>query len=157
MKICNIAVDLLPAQGANPLTIVSVPVNREVRLIELQTIVKVSSIEEIANYAETNAFMTPEEKDELFWRNALEAEKIGLNSSFSIGQTSVELINFLIFNRQPYYSDNLLSRYTSREDLYLQGGASLQIAAVDVGYGLLTGSDRITVWGTYELSDPFYE
>jgi hypothetical protein len=59
----------------------------------------------------------------------------------------VELARVSCLNRPPYYSINLLQFLTDNADLPLGTGSSLGVRVVDVGHGLLSGTDELIVHG----------
>jgi hypothetical protein len=156
MKVVNLCQQITSSAGATKISVLKVPANREIRVTELQLIIRLTSIEELAYY-EQQAFIDEEQKNALFWQNALTAQSKGLTTWFRKGGVDYDLLTFLLFRRNPYYQENLLERFSGRDELLLEGGTEILLSITDQGHGLLTETDRLTIWGTYFLSDAFYE
>jgi hypothetical protein len=63
----------------------------------------------------------------------------------------IRLLDFFIFCRQPYYVENLLTRYTGLSTLTLEPETKLYISIESTNSGLLASGDFLTVWGQAEI------
>jgi len=126
--------------------IVQAPRDTNVLIGELQVIIKLPSIAEMPAYNE-DPLLSETQKDALFWLQANSAQNKKI-ATFWEGQP---LLEFVIFRREPYYLENLLSRFTSLSSLTLQAGSSLSLEVLATNSGLLGNGDSITIWGQAEV------
>lgn len=156
MKVKNILTTITSANGTNQVSVLKLASNREAKLLELQAVIKLPSITELPTY-EQNAFLDDEQKNALFWSNSLTADNKTLNTHFKLGSTTQTLVSFPIFKRTPYYIENLKYRFTSQEELLMETGTEILISVTAGTTGNLSTNDSVLVFGTYLLSDAFYE
>lgn len=141
----NRTVTLNPDASVTLQEIASAPFDAPLVIQELQMIVKISSLVEVP-YLDNESYMTAEEKASIFWRNAAQYESMGCKLHLQEHDSPVtEVLSFLIFNRKPYYMEDLLSRFTSRAEYVLAPGNKLFLQMFGTGRGVLAGDDRLTI------------
>lgn len=148
----NLHKTITATQGSNKFSVFKAPPDREVAVIELHAIVDIQSIAEMNSYVD-DPLMTEEQKDSLFWREVQRSshKKLACYFRSNTGATEQKLLSFMIFNRRPYYMENLLMRFTSNAELRLQPDSELLVSIEATNSGFLTGNDRISIWGSIVL------
>ncbi len=109
-------------------------------------VVDLNSIQEVAYYAE-DAYLTEDQKNALFWKQALNSQSKKVVTWFGQGNQVERLLEFFIFGRQPYYVENLLTRFTGLSSLTLEPGRQIYISIENSNSGLLGSGDILTIWG----------
>lgn len=128
--------------------IIKAPDNNNVLISELQLIIKLPSITEMAIYAE-DVLLTQEQRDAIFWAAVNQAQNKKVVSYWNNG-TDNRLIEFIVFRRSPYYIENLLNRFTSTASFVLTAGTSLKLGIEATNSGLLGSGDSLIAWGQGE-------
>jgi hypothetical protein len=136
--------------AANKLLVVSAPVNAELVIRELVLVVNLNSIPEVPNYVEDN-YLTDDQKNALFWKQSLNSKSKKVVTWIGKNNDTTRLIDFFIFNRQPYYVENMLTRYTGLSTLTLEAETKLYLSIENTNSGLLGSGDWLTVWGQAQL------
>ncbi len=100
--------------------------------------------------------LTEAEKLQLYttleWANA----RMELSILKSINGTNwIEIARLSLQNRAPYYSVDLLPYFTKQADSIV-GDEWIALKVLDAGYGLLTGTDKLAVYGSCQLQAHHY-
>lgn len=136
-------------ENNNNNVVIAAPDNANVLISELQLIIRLPSIVEMPTYAD-DPLLSDEQRDAIFWYNANTAENKKVVTYWNNG-TANRLIDFIVFRREPYYIENLLTRFTSLSGFVLQAGTSLSLQIEATNSGLLGIGDSLRVWGQAEV------
>lgn len=131
---------LITNDGDN--TFISAPADANVLISELQLIIRLPSIPEIDVYSE-DPLLSDEQRNAIFWREA----SLKPNKKVATFFDGERLLEFIIFNRQPYYVEDLLIRFTGQPDFMIQAGSSLRLQVENTNSGVLSPGDSLIVWG----------
>lgn len=140
--IVNLQKDIV---GSSVIPIITAPFDANILVSELQLIIKLPSIAEMPLYADDPS-LTDEQRDAIFWRQV----NIAKNKKVVTYWNDKRLIEFIVFNRLPYYTENLLTRFTSLSSFILQAGSSISLSIEATNSGLLGTGDSLRVWGQVE-------
>jgi hypothetical protein len=138
---------LISNNGDN--TFISAPHDANVLILELQLFIRLPSIPEIDVYAE-DPLLSEEQRNAIFWREASLKPNKKIVSYWNNGQQN-RLVEFIVFNRQPYYVEDLMTRFTAQPNFLIQAGSSLNLQIESTNSGLLGSGDSLTVWGQAEI------
>lgn len=122
------------------------PGDRDILVSELQLIITLPSIPEIDVYSE-DPLLTDEQRDAIFWREA----RLKPNKKVVAFVDDFRLLEFIVFNRSPYYVEDLMMRFTAKSSFILQAGSSLSLKVEATNSGLLGTGDSLKVWGQAEV------
>lgn len=130
-------------------TFLRAPGDANILVTELQLIIALPSIVEIDIYAD-DPLLTDEQRNAIFWREAR-------NKPHKKVVTFVDdfrLLEFIVFNRFPYYVEDLLARFTAQSTFVLQAGSSLRVEVEGGNSGALGVGDSLKIWGQAEVLAP---
>jgi hypothetical protein len=120
-------------------------------LRELQIVVKLVSITEAPTIS-VDPMLTVAAREAAFWNEAVNSQHKKLVTWRRFDQNSelVQMRDFLIFARTPDYVEDGLARLTGLGELRLQADSEIWMSVAATNSGLLSGSDKITIYGQYD-------
>lgn len=130
-------------------TFLEAPFDANVLVNELQLFIELPSVTEMTTYSD-DPLLSEYQKDAIFWKQANLAPNKKVVCYWNNGADR-RLLSFIVFRRDPYYTENLLTRYTSNGSFILQAGTKLRLGIEETNSGLLGASDKLTVWGQAEV------
>ena len=63
-------------------------------------------------------------------------------------QEWLPLFNFSVLNRRPFYITDMMTYLTTQPAFAMASDAQLAVKVIDVGYGVLSGSDKLIIYGS---------
>jgi len=129
------------------LTVFTAQTARKSAIRELTAFISLPSINDAPVYS-ADPSLSKEAREALFWASAQNAQSKILRISYVSPAATVTVIaDFWIFNRSPYYTEDILGRMTGLGSLYMPAGSSVRLQVFNKNSGLLTGSDTIRIFG----------
>lgn len=149
---------ITPADNGKKVVFAETSADKTLTLTEVNLIVKIKSLSEAPPIDVSDPLLSEEQKDSLIWRQLLYHPKFGIQTYFRYKHESeyTPLLTFYVFRREPYYIETLLDRFTLDDADVLPANCEFAVSVVDTGSGLMSGEDKIIVWGSGGYEDAIY-
>jgi len=147
----ELCTSLLPSDGSTQKLIMKAKQGSVTVLRELQIVVKLVSITEAPTIS-VDPMLAVAAREAAFWNEAVNGQHKKLVTWRRFDQNSdvVQMRDFLIFARTPDYVEDGLARLTGLGELRLQADSEIWMSVAATNSGLLSGSDKITIYGQYD-------